>query len=168
MPDRADVQHTTLGVDVLGRYVCNTWDETASGVRRFDAIVIGAGMFGGYVAEKIYRWGGANNLKVLVLDSWTVRGANPPPELARHRPLSARPNVPGQRFRKSEKRSVGHRVARERSVCWPSLLRRGQVALLGRLVPQASCERSRSVATDGCPIPEPKLSINGAANGSLG
>jgi hypothetical protein len=42
-----DVQHTTLGVDVLGRYICSTWDEaTADGTRRFDAIVIGAGMFG--------------------------------------------------------------------------------------------------------------------------
>jgi len=65
-----DVQHTTLGVDVLGRYVCNTWDEaTAGGTRRFDVIVIGAGMFGGYAAEKIYRLGAANNLKVLVLDA---------------------------------------------------------------------------------------------------
>ena len=64
-----DVQHTTLGVDVLGRYVCNTWDEaTAGGTRRFDVIVIGAGMFGGYAAEKVYRLGAANNLKVLVLD----------------------------------------------------------------------------------------------------
>jgi hypothetical protein len=42
-----DVQHTTLGVDVLGRFVCNTWDEaTVGGSRDFDAIVIGAGMFG--------------------------------------------------------------------------------------------------------------------------
>ena len=65
-----DVQHTTLGVDVLGRYVCNTWDEaTAGGTRRFDVIVLGAGMFGGYAAEKIYRLGAANNLKVLVLDA---------------------------------------------------------------------------------------------------
>ena len=65
-----DVQHTTLGVDVLGRYVCSTWDEaTAGGARRFDVIVIGAGMFGGYAAEKIYRLGAANNLKVLVLDA---------------------------------------------------------------------------------------------------
>jgi choline dehydrogenase-like flavoprotein len=65
-----DVQHTTLGVDVLGRYVCNTWDEaTAGGTRRFDVIVIGAGMFGGYAAEKVYRFGAANNLKVLVLDA---------------------------------------------------------------------------------------------------
>jgi choline dehydrogenase-like flavoprotein len=65
-----DVQHTTLGVDVLGRFVCNTWDEaTVGGSRDFDAIVIGAGMFGAYSAEKIYRWGAANNLKVLVLEA---------------------------------------------------------------------------------------------------
>lgn len=65
-----DVQRTTLGLDVLGRYVCNTWDEaTAGGTRHFDAVVIGAGMFGGYCAEKIFRFGAANNLKVLVLDA---------------------------------------------------------------------------------------------------
>ena len=65
-----DVQHTTLGIDVLSRFVCNTWDEaTANGSRRFDAVVIGAGMFGGYCADKIYRFGAANNLKVLVLDA---------------------------------------------------------------------------------------------------
>ena len=60
-----DVQRTTLGLDVLGRFVRNTWDEaTAGGTRRFDAVVIGAGMFGAYCAEKIYRFGAANNLKV--------------------------------------------------------------------------------------------------------
>jgi GMC oxidoreductase len=65
-----DVQRTTLGLDVLSRFVCNTWDEaTASGTRQFDAVVLGAGMFGGYCAEKIYRFGAANNLKVLVLDA---------------------------------------------------------------------------------------------------
>ena len=37
--------------------------------RQFDAVVIGAGMFGGYCAEKIYRFGAANNLKILVLDA---------------------------------------------------------------------------------------------------
>jgi hypothetical protein len=63
-----DVQHTTLGLDVLGRFV--TWDEaTVGGTRRFDAVVIGAGMFGGYCAEKIFRFGEANGLKVLVLDA---------------------------------------------------------------------------------------------------
>jgi choline dehydrogenase-like flavoprotein len=65
-----DVQHTTLGIDVLGRFVCNTWDEaTAGGTRQFDAVVIGAGMFGGYCADKIFRFGQANGLKVLVLDA---------------------------------------------------------------------------------------------------
>ncbi len=65
-----DVQSTTLGLDVLSRFVCNTWDEaTAGGTRLFDAIVIGAGMFGGYCADKIFRTGANNNLKVLVLDA---------------------------------------------------------------------------------------------------
>jgi GMC oxidoreductase len=65
-----DVQRTTLGVDVLSRFICNTWDEaTAGSTRQFDAVVIGAGMFGGYCAEKIYRLGAANNLKILVLDA---------------------------------------------------------------------------------------------------
>jgi hypothetical protein len=65
-----DVQRTTLGLDVLSRFVCNTWDEaTANGTRRFDAVVIGAGMFGGYCAEKIYEFGAANGLKVLVLEA---------------------------------------------------------------------------------------------------
>lgn len=65
-----DVQRTSLGIDVLSRFVCNTWDEaTAEGTRQFDAVVIGAGMFGGYCADKIFRFGEANNLKVLVLDA---------------------------------------------------------------------------------------------------
>jgi hypothetical protein len=65
-----DVQRTTLGVDVLSRLVCNTWDEaTNNGGRPFDAVVIGAGMFGGYCADKIYRFGAERNLRVLVLDA---------------------------------------------------------------------------------------------------
>jgi choline dehydrogenase-like flavoprotein len=65
-----DVQRTTLGLDVLSRFIGNTWDEaTAGSTRAFDAVVIGGGMFGGYCAEKIYRFGANNNLKVLVLDA---------------------------------------------------------------------------------------------------
>jgi choline dehydrogenase-like flavoprotein len=61
------VQDTTLATDVLGRYICSTWDEaTNNGGAQFDAIVIGAGMFGAYCAEKIYRSG---NLRVLVLEA---------------------------------------------------------------------------------------------------
>ena len=43
-----DVQRTSLGLDVMGRFVCNTWDEAVNnGGKPFDAVVIGAGMFGG-------------------------------------------------------------------------------------------------------------------------
>lgn len=62
-----DVQRTTLAIDVLGRYVCNTWDEAVNnGGAPFDAVVIGSGMFGGYVADKLYR---DTNLRVLVLEA---------------------------------------------------------------------------------------------------
>ena len=65
-----DVQRTSLGLDVLGRFVCNTWDEaTANGTRTFDAVVIGAGMFGGSCAARIYHSGASTNLKVLLLDA---------------------------------------------------------------------------------------------------
>src|SRR5215831_16413915 len=65
------VQDTTFSVDVMGRYICNTWDEaTANGGVAFDAVVIGAGMFGAYCAEKIYRTG--LNLRVLVLDAGSL------------------------------------------------------------------------------------------------
>ena len=65
-----DVQRTTLGLDVLSRFVCNTWDEaTANGTRHFDAVVIGAGMFGGYCAEKIYEFGEGSGLRVLILEA---------------------------------------------------------------------------------------------------
>jgi hypothetical protein len=65
-----DVQRTSLGLDALSRFICNTWDEaTANNSRQFDAVVIGAGMFGGYCADKIFRLGASNNLKILVLDA---------------------------------------------------------------------------------------------------
>ncbi len=66
-----EVQDTTFAIDVLGRYVCSTWDEaTANGGAAFDVVVIGAGMFGAYCAEKIYRLG--PNLRVLVLDAGSL------------------------------------------------------------------------------------------------
>src|SRR5712692_735316 len=64
---QATIQDTTFATDVLGRYICNTWDEaTNNGGVPFDAVVIGAGMFGAYCAEKIFRSG---NLRVLVLEA---------------------------------------------------------------------------------------------------
>lgn len=65
-----EVQETAFSVDVLGRYIHNTWDEVISnGGAPFDVIVIGAGMFGAYCAEKIYRQGADANLRVLVLEA---------------------------------------------------------------------------------------------------
>jgi hypothetical protein len=50
------VQQTSFAEDVLGRYVCNDWDEVmaslADGGFPFDAIVIGAGMFGGLLCRE--------------------------------------------------------------------------------------------------------------------
>src|SRR2546425_8117445 len=73
IPAPFDVQATTFSHDVIGRYVCNTWEEItaaqASGGYPFDVVVIGAGMFGGYCAEKLYRRGSAVGLRILVLDA---------------------------------------------------------------------------------------------------
>lgn len=61
------VQTTTFAIDALARYVCSTWDEaTANGGRPFDAVVVGAGMYGAYSAAKIVRRPGR---RVLVLDA---------------------------------------------------------------------------------------------------
>src|SRR5215211_8250221 len=68
--DTVEVQETTLGMDIVSRYHCNTWEEISSnGGAPFDVIVIGAGMFGAYCAEKIYRAGEKRLLRVLVLDA---------------------------------------------------------------------------------------------------
>src|SRR6266852_2289930 len=70
--DATLIQETTFGIDVQGRYVCNTWDEAVgtigNGGFAFDAVVIGAGMFGAYCAEKIFRESGKAR-RVLVLDA---------------------------------------------------------------------------------------------------
>src|SRR6266478_279746 len=64
------IQQTAFSYDVLGRYVCNTWDEVANnGGDPFDVVVIGAGMFGGYIADKLYRFGEETGVRILVLDA---------------------------------------------------------------------------------------------------
>ncbi len=71
-PDVTLVQETTFAIDVQGRYICNTWDEAigtiGNGGFAFDAVMIGAGMFGAYCAEKIFRESGKGR-RVLVLDA---------------------------------------------------------------------------------------------------
>jgi choline dehydrogenase-like flavoprotein len=65
-----DVQRTTMSLDVLGRFICNTWDEALeNGGAAFDVIIVGSGMFGGYCADKIARWRGDRPLRVLVLEA---------------------------------------------------------------------------------------------------
>jgi len=62
-----DVQRTTLSLDLMGRFVCNTWDEAVNnGGAPFDVVIIGAGMFGGYCADELFR---GSNLRVLVLEA---------------------------------------------------------------------------------------------------
>src|SRR5436190_12765776 len=72
-PARDDVQQTDLGYDVVPRYICNNWQEVAAaqgpGAYPFDVGVIGAGMFGGYSAEKLYRLGGGAALRSLLVDA---------------------------------------------------------------------------------------------------
>ncbi|RPJ85533.1 MAG: DUF1080 domain-containing protein [Acidobacteria bacterium] len=71
---RVGVQRTTFLVDSTSRFVCNTWDEATAAVgtstlenavAMFDAIIIGAGMYGAYCAHQVWRRGG----KVLLLDA---------------------------------------------------------------------------------------------------
>ena len=67
LPADPDVQRTTLSLDVLGRFVCSTWDEAVNnGGAPFDVVILGAGMFGGYLADRLFR---KSNKRVLVLDA---------------------------------------------------------------------------------------------------
>ncbi len=64
------LQNTRFAIDGLGRYLCSTWPEaTQNGGRAFDAVVVGSGMYGGYCASKIWRFGGFKGLRVLVLEA---------------------------------------------------------------------------------------------------
>src|SRR5262249_2165847 len=65
-----DVQQTEFSHDVLGRWACGTWNEVSNnGGDPFDLIVIGAGMFGGYIADKLYRRAENIGLRVLIVDA---------------------------------------------------------------------------------------------------
>src|SRR5437773_12053599 len=103
-PNTVEVQETTFSLDILGRYICNTYDEAVNnGGFPFDAIVIGAGMYGAYVAEKIYRTG-AGNLRVLVLDAGSFLVSERVQYLSRiglnvPGPTTMDPGVPRERVR---------------------------------------------------------------------
>ncbi|KAL5597125.1 hypothetical protein FOBRF1_010918 [Fusarium oxysporum] len=67
---QVDVQQTEFSHDVLGRWACSTWTEVSNnGGDPFDVVVIGAGMFGGYIADKLYRRTENIGLRVLVVEA---------------------------------------------------------------------------------------------------
>ncbi len=68
-------EQTSFSIDLIGRFVCSTWDEAVNPVGApYDVVVIGAGMHGGYCAEKIYRFSKerGKNVRILALDAGSV------------------------------------------------------------------------------------------------
>src|SRR5262249_44139083 len=84
VPAAWDIQRTTFSHDVLGRYACNTWGEIqqqqSAGGYHFDVIVVGAGMFGGYCAENLYRRGGRAGTSRPAPRCWSLPSSEPHPE----------------------------------------------------------------------------------------
>lgn len=65
------VQDTAFAVDVLGRHVCSTWQEaTENAGPPFTAVIVGAGMYGAYLAAKLAR--ADAGARVLLLDAGRV------------------------------------------------------------------------------------------------
>jgi choline dehydrogenase-like flavoprotein len=78
-------EFTSFSRDVLGRFICSTWEEATPDSEGIDVVVLGSGMYGGYCASKIYelsrqRFGkeegkdefdtdGSKALRVLVLEA---------------------------------------------------------------------------------------------------
>lgn len=62
--------------NILGRYFCNTLKEAevSNKAKPFDVVVIGSGMYGAYIASKLYYWstkqlGFEKRLKILILEA---------------------------------------------------------------------------------------------------
>jgi hypothetical protein len=71
---RRDFQAASFGIDGISRAVCNTWEEVknAQGSRGFDILIVGSGMYGGYVAAKLFEFGnalGQSAPRIVVLES---------------------------------------------------------------------------------------------------
>lgn len=63
-------QETSFTKDVIGRYVCNTFDEAKStDFRRFNIIIIGGGSFGGAMAEQLFDLDRKKRHRILVLEA---------------------------------------------------------------------------------------------------
>src|SRR3954453_1623369 len=66
-------EQTAFSRDVLGRYVCNGPDEaiasTQDGATPFDAVVVGAGSFGGAFAQHLLYSDKSKRHRILVLEA---------------------------------------------------------------------------------------------------
>src|SRR4051812_6395926 len=157
-PALDDVQQTDFGYDVVPRYICNNWQEIAAaqgvGAGAFKAVVIGAGMFGGYMAEKLYRLGTPSGARILLLDA----GAFLLQSHIQNLPQQLGGKIGGPNYLRPRDDASG-----TQNVIWGmpwisneafsgvGLLHRRQIVVLGRLVAAAYHSRSRQVA-GGCRI----------------
>src|SRR3954470_4428176 len=74
VPKRRDAQTTTFSIDGIARFTCSTWEEikTAAGTRGFDVAIVGSGMYGAYLAAKLYEFGeqlGPSAPRIVVLEA---------------------------------------------------------------------------------------------------
>jgi hypothetical protein len=69
------VQDATFSLDPIGNRICTRWEDVdkANTQKPFDVVIIGAGMFGGYCAEKLFRRDttedASKKLRILVLEA---------------------------------------------------------------------------------------------------
>jgi len=100
MATSKSVQLTDFTMDILGRYLCNGFDEAMhsidknaqrpdgspqSDARPFNAIIIGGGSFGGVLAQHLLYADATNSYRILVLEA----GRNSLPEHFQNLPLQA-------------------------------------------------------------------------------
>src|SRR5262249_1674858 len=153
LPARDDVQQTDFGYDVVPRYICNNWQEIAAaqglGAYPFDAVVIGAGMFGGYCAEKLYRLGGRAALRILLLDAGAVLLQSHIQNL----PQQLRGKVGGPNYlrmrdgcERCAKRRLGDALDQQPAFSGPRVQHRRTLTVLGRVVASAHPGRPRQLA----------------------
>jgi len=95
-------QLTDFTMDILGRYMCNGFDEARhsadknaqrpdgspqNDARPFNAIIIGGGSFGGILAQHLLYVDETNSYRILVLEA----GRNSLPEHFQNLPLQQQP-----------------------------------------------------------------------------
>ncbi len=102
MPSSKTSQLTDFSVDILGRYMCNGFDEAMHSMdknaqrpngnpqndaRPFNAIIIGGGSFGGVLAQHLMYADETNSYRILVLEA----GRHSLPEHFQNLPLNGQP-----------------------------------------------------------------------------